>query len=566
MSPIEHKSPTSADLPHALVETRKGLSLVWVIPLIAVLIATGLIYKAVTEKGPVITIRFKSAEGLEAGKTKIKYKDVEIGAVETIRLAPGLKSILVRAQLVKEAKPYLTDKTQFWVVRARLSGGNISGLGTLLSGNYITLDPGSKGKVKTDFTGLEIPPVVTSDLPGHHFRLTAAHLGSLEYGSPIYFKGIKVGQVVGYQFTDQAEDLEIKIFIDAPYDQKVNTNTRFWLASGLDMVMDAKGIRIDTQSVVSLMIGGLAFANPAEVMKGDQAVEDSEFSLYDTFDDAMTRRYIKKEYYLLKFDNSVRGLSIDAPVEFRGFPIGRVVDIGLEIDWESDTIKIPVKVEVEPERIRQFISGEELPLNALERMVKMGMRAQLKTGNLITGNKYVGIDFFDNSEPTVIKMENGIIEIPTQRESLDALTGNLTTLLDKLSRMPLSEIGTTTLSVIRNLDETSQSFKQVGKGLSALVSSDEVTDAVKALNQSMNQVRRLTLKLEQDLPTAIDSISKKTISALDGIEELTAADSSTVYELKLALKEFSKAARNISRLADHFERHPESILWGKGKK
>lgn len=565
MNTTEEQEVQSADLPHAVIQKKKGISIVWVIPLVAIIIAASLIYKTLIEKGPTITITFKSAEGLEAQKTKIKYKNVTIGEVETVKVGSDLKNIIVTAQLVKESEDYLTQKTRFWVVRARFSGGIVSGLGTLFSGSYIAIDPGPKGEAKRNFQGLEIPPVVTSDSPGGHFQLKAPRLGSLEYGSPIYFKGIKVGQVEGYQFSGQKKDLDIKIFIAAPYDRNVYDTTRFWFASGLDVVLDAKGVRINTQSLVSMVIGGLAFDNIDQTMQGSLAKEGHVFPLYDSPEDAIVMRYTHKAYYLLKFENSVRGLFIGAPVEFRGFPFGHVVDITLEQDWEHNKMKIPVKIEVEPERIEQLIKNNGAPNNALETLVSHGLRAQLKTGNLITGSKYVAIDFFNNVSPASIVMHDDLIEIPTLPASLDELTSDLITLLDKFLKFPLEEIGSTTLDTIKSLDEASTSVRKAGDGITEIASSKALKKAINTLNLSLEQIQRLTSELEQKLPSAVNTVSKQTITTLEEIEKLTASDSDIVFELKRALKEFAKAAQAISRLADHLERHPESIIQGKGK-
>ncbi|MCP3942540.1 MAG: MCE family protein [Desulfobacteraceae bacterium] len=558
METTEEQDVQSGAIPLAVIQEKKAISLVWVIPLIAIIIAVGLVYKALTEKGPVITIIFKSAEGLEAGKTKIKHKDVVIGEIEAIKVTSDLKNVIVTAKLVKEAKGYLTDKTRFWVVRARVSGGIVSGLATLLSGSYIAIDPSLEGEVEYNFQGLEIPPVITSDLSGRYFLLKAPRLGSLEYGSPIYFKGIKVGQVVGYQFSDKSKDLEIRIFINAPYDENVFDTTRFWLASGLDMVIDSKGVRIDTQSFVSMMIGGLAFANPDQIVQGSIAGEGYIFTLYDTLEDAVAMKYTHKDYYLLKFDNSVRGLFLGAPVEFRGFPFGRVVDISLEMDWKQDRMKIPVKIEVEPERITRLLEKNEAPTDAIERLVGRGLRAQLKTGNLITGSKYISIDFFDTASQASIIVHGNLIEIPTIPPPLDELTGDLTAFLNKFSKIPIEEIGSATLNTIQSLGEASD-------GITQIVSSKALKQSINSLDRSLEQIRSLTSQLEQNLPSTVNDVSEQTIATLAEIQKLTASDSDIVFELKRTLKEFARAAQNISRLADHLERHPESIIQGKGK-
>jgi len=241
------------------------------------------------------------------------------------------------------------------------------------------------------------------------------------------------------------------------------------------------------------------------------------------------------------------------------------VDITLEQDWEHNRMKIPVKIEVEPERIEQLIKNNDAPHNGLENLVSHGLRAQLKTGNFITGGKYVAIDFFNNSPPASIVMHGDLIEIPTVPTSLDELTNDLTALLNKLSSIPLEEIGSATLDTIKSLNEAGISFRKAGDGISQIVSSSELEKAIHSLTLSLEQIQGLTSELEKELPSAINTVSKRTIATLGKIEKLTASDSDVVFELKRVLKEFARAAQSISRLADHLERHPESIIKGKGR-
>ena len=256
------------DIPEAVVKPRKGISIVWIIPIVAALIGAWVAYKAMSEVGPTIVITFEDAEGLVAGKTKVKYKDVEVGVVETIDIEDDLKHVLVTVQMHKDSKAYLTEKTRFWVVRARISAGNVSGLGTLLGGAYIAIDPVNGGKFVKDYVGLETVPIVTTDQPGQHFMLKAKRRGSLEAGAPIYFRQIKVGEVVSYRLSDDTETVDFKVFINEPHDIKVTENTRFWNASGLEVNLSAAGFEVDMESAVSLMTGGLAFGIPPDSPPG----------------------------------------------------------------------------------------------------------------------------------------------------------------------------------------------------------------------------------------------------------------------------------------------------------
>lgn len=530
MNTMQDNDVNQETVPHALVRDKKGFPIIWIIPLVAVLIGLGLIYKTVTEKGPSITISFNTAEGLEAGKTKIKYKDVEIGRVESIKLNDSFGHVIVKASLVREAGKYLNENTRFYVVKARFAGGVAYGLDTLLSGSYIGIDPGHEGSQKKHFKGLEEPPTITSDQPGRHFILKAEKLNSLQHGSPVYFKGIKVGQVTGYKFAEPSKDLEINIFIEEPYDKTIHDSTRFWVASGLDMVLDANGVRLDSQSLVSMMIGGIAYANPDNTTTMLQAGENHLFPLFNSPEDAMEKTFAIKEYYLLKFDHSVRGLAIGAPVEFQGFPFGQVVDISLEPDWINNTTRIPVKIEVEPERLRQLTTNhKDEPTNALDMLIGMGLRAQLKTGNLISGSKYVAIDFHKTVEPASLIVHDHIVEIPTIPEPLDEMADNFATLLAQLSKIDYKELS---VSALKTLDH----------------------------------LQKLTANLENKLPDALSNVSDQATTTLGGIDKLTASDSALVYELKETLKEISRAAQSVRQLADQLERHPESLIQGKGAK
>ena len=335
-----HESP--AAIPQAVVKTKKSFSIVWFVPLVAVLIGAGLIYKAVTEKGPEITISFKSAEGLEAEKTKIKYKDIEVGHVTAIDVSENLSHVIVSAELSKGAAAYLTDKSRFWVVRARVSSGEISGLGTLLGGAYIAMDPRKDGKSAREYIGLEDPPVISTDEPGRKFKLKAKKLGSLQQGTLIYYRQIKVGLVENYTLDENGQDLDINIFIHEPYDKYVRKNTRFWNASGFDVTLGAEGLKVDTQSLVSILSGGLAFDNPKEIKVDTPADENQVFMLYDSFEAAQQVAYTLNEYWKLVFKSSVRGLERGAPVEIKGMVLGMVVSVDLQL--AKDRIYLSVSV------------------------------------------------------------------------------------------------------------------------------------------------------------------------------------------------------------------------------
>jgi paraquat-inducible protein B len=520
MTPQPEQRPADAAIPEAIVSRRSGISVVWLIPLIAALIGGWLAWKAFSEQGPTITIRFMSAEGLEAGKTKIRYKDVEVGQVENIKLSEDLSHVIVTANLVKGAGDYLTENTRFWVVRASVRAGQVSGLGTLLSGAYIGIDPVTEGRSVRHFEGLDTAPVVTTDQPGRHFLLRADRRGSLDVGAPLYYRQIQVGEVVAYDIGEDAESIDFKVFVHAPYDQKVRENTQFWNASGLDVSLTAQGVRVETESLTSILIGGLAFGSPENESTAPVAQEGQVFHLYENHEAARAKKFAEKRRFLLYFDGSVRGLSPGAPVEFRGIQIGEVVDVKLQLNVTTEVFQIPVVIDIEPERVAptgQFppewaqLDRNERQNRFFDQLVARGMRAQLKTGSLITGQLFVDMGMHDKVKTAAIDYSGPYPVLPTVPTSLEEITSRVADILDKLEQFPIDKLG-------KNMDAT-----------------------LAGLQQTISQTERTLAALE------------KTVST----------DSPLQQEMQQTLEELSSAARSLRLLADYLERNPEAILRGK---
>src|SRR5580698_5113093 len=276
------------ELPEAIPATSRWgrIPLVWILPAIVVIVGAFVIIHEKLARGTSIEIRFHNAEGLEANKTKIRYKDVEIGEVSDIRVSQDRKEVIVTADIHRNAREYLVMDTQFWVVRPRISSAGISGLGTLVSGEFISIDVGHSQVKREHFVGLETPPIVTSDLPGREFVLRADDLGSLGIGSTVIYRHITAGQVVGYTLDPGGTGVTIKAFINSPFDKYVTDQTRFWQASGIDMSVNADGVKLRTESLASILEGGIAFGT----LPGAQAprvAADTAFTLFNDQDRAM---------------------------------------------------------------------------------------------------------------------------------------------------------------------------------------------------------------------------------------------------------------------------------------
>lgn len=437
--------PNATLLPDALVRARTWPSIVWLIPLVAAFVGLYLAYWAWTQTGPTITIRFESAEGLEAGRTALKFKDVKVGQVESVRLDEDLSHVVVTVSVSPDLEGYLTDDTRFWIVRARVSAGELSGLETVFSGAYIAVDPSSAGESTREFVGLEKPPVVTSGKPGRYFRLRAQELGSIEVGSPVYYRWLQVGRVVGYELSPTGESVDVQIFVESPHDARIRSTTRFWNASGFDATLRPDGLAIDTPSLASFLLGGIAFETPATVSVAGDVSPDMVFELYPNKQATRRPRAKQRSSFLLYFEQSVAGLEAGSPVEFRGIEIGEVQDIDVARDPETGAIRIPVVIEIEVSRLGLEPGQDEL--DYLAQQVERGLRARLATQNLLTGQQAVDFDFVADAEPARLVRADPYPVLPTAGGDLEAIAERVARIVEKVDRVPIESIG-------KNLDES----------------------------------------------------------------------------------------------------------------
>jgi paraquat-inducible protein B len=537
MTEIDRAVPRAAV---AKTQTKMSFSAVWIVPIVALLIGGALALKAIQEQGPTITIRFANAEGLEAGKTRIKYKDVDIGRVETIRLSDDLKQVVVTAELARDTEKLLNDQTRFWVARAQIRGGTVSGLSTVFSGAYIGVDPGTNGNPTREFTGLEVPPVVTADLPGRHFWLRADRLGSLTVGSPVYYRQIQVGQVVSYDFSADGQAVDIQIFIDAPHHRHVTENTRFWNASGIAVRLNVEGLQLDTESLVSILSGGLAFDLPKDALPGDEAAEHAIFRLYPDQATIQERLYTVRRYWRLQFDQSVRGLSVGAPVELHGIKIGEVVSLDLEYDAARKDFQVPVIIAIEPERVRGVgtPAAQHAAGAAYEALIKMlieqrGLRAQLKSGNLLTGQLLVDLDFHPQAKREKLRYLDGYPVLPTLPGSLEILQENLAKVIERLEKVPFDEIG---LELRSTLQEARGTLRQ----------SDSLIGRLN--DETVPQLQATLTQLDQTLAELQGTVGR---------------DAPLSYSAKKTLEELTLTLRSLRVLTETLDRQPQSVLFGK---
>jgi paraquat-inducible protein B len=515
-----------------LSRSRTRISLVWVIPIVAALVGVWVAITRIESEGPKISIEFGSAEGLEAGKTKIEYKGVEVGTITSIQLSPDHRRVLTTAQMAPKTEDFLVEDTQFWVVRPRISGANVTGLGTLISGAYLGMEIGSSDREKRDFVALETPPIVTGGAPGRFFVLKTPDLGSLDIGTPVFFRRLQVGEIASYVLDKDGRRLTVKIFVRAPYDQYISPNTRFWQASGIDMQLSANGLSIQTQSILSILIGGVAFETPSNGPVLPAADANSVFPLYVNRAQAYEPPPRNPQTFELIFNESVRGLEPGAPVELRGIKVGEVVDIRAQVDVKSAKFSVPVIIELDAQRLGVKLldlrQGADLPAirrKIIDSLVADGVRAQLQTGNLLTGSAFVAFDFFPGAPPAAVDWSQNPPQMPTTPGQLEAVEAGLGDIVKKLNKMPLQQIGDNLQKSLSDLDLT----------------------LVRA---------RATL---ENASTTLNSATT-TLNTANGLVQ---PSSEQIEDLGQTLQELRRAARSVRVLTDYLEQHPEALIRGK---
>ena len=395
------------------VSQRSGPSIVWLVPIITLIVGGWLIVKTMSEQGPQATISFKTAEGIEVSKTKVKYKNVDIGVVEHIKFSDDFSNVILTVEFNKGSEKFLKRNTRFWVVKPQLSLRGASGLSTLISGAYIEIDPGP-GAAQLHFVGLEKQPVIKADEQGKKIVLVTQKLGSIDVGSPIYYQGLLAGEVLGHELGNDHKSIYIHAFIKDPFDQLIRGNTNFWNVSGINVSVGADGFQVQTESMRSMIYGGIAFDTPETLEQATTEIDNLVFTLHDSFDSIEENAYTKKIKFIVFFDSSVRGLNRGAPVEFKGIKVGSVLDIRLEFDAEDSSFRIPVLIEIEPQRIIEKGSPEtESSYVTLNRLVERGLRARLQTGSLLTSQLYVELDMHPDTEIKLSGEQMPFPELPT---------------------------------------------------------------------------------------------------------------------------------------------------------
>ncbi|NHH86441.1 intermembrane transport protein PqiB [Cobetia sp. MB87] len=524
-------------------ESRRRLSPIWIVPIVALLIGAWMVWHNYASRGPLITIEMETAEGIEAGKTLIKTRNVEVGKVESVRLSDNLDKTIVTARMSKDSERMLNANSRLWVVKPRIGREGISGLNTVLSGAYIQLQPGDSRDEEDHFVALEQPPVTTQDAKGLRIDLTSNDGSVLSDGDPVTYEGFVVGRVESSEFRPSEKEMHYTLYIDSPYNELVTSTTRFWSTSGVSLRLDSQGLQVDVGSLESVLSGGVAFGIPEDLPRGRPVVENTSFTLYSDQEEAREGSFHQAIDYVIMVDDTVRGLSRGAPVEFRGVRLGTVVSVPYRLTHQRvrtlSSFEIPVLIRIEPERLEGQVDDEGVKQweKRLERLFKRGLRATLKSGNLLTGALFVDLDFYDNPPPYKTDTFDDIEVMPSVSGGLAQMEAKLNALLDKLNGLDIEP-------VLGNLNKTLSASESLVKRLDktaghvdALLGSDEVQ------------------KLPGDISTSIDNLNR----TLDGLTP----DSSAYRKLEGDLERLDRVLKKAEPLLDTLEKNPSSLIFDK---
>ncbi|KZX01329.1 mammalian cell entry protein [Pseudoalteromonas luteoviolacea] len=483
----------------AYIESKPKFSVIWIVPIIAILITGWMLYQHQSNKGHVIFLKMENADGIIAGKTEVKVRSVQVGIVESLRLQIEQNAVIATIRINKHYDSLLTEDAKFWTVKPRVDETGISGLNTLLSGVYIELLPGESDSSASLFTMQDQPALISPDVDGVRYSLTAANAEVLDVGTGIFFRNYKIGQVESAKFNEKTLEMDYGIFINSPYDELISKNVIFWVNSGVEVDLSTEGIRVSTGSLSKLIKGGISVDYPPA---DEIARENTQYKLHKNFAVALERRFDLFELYLIEFEQSIKGLRPGAPVEYRGMRIGTVEQVpaqlvrdGQPLYFQQDNTSIPVLIKVEYGRIydvdeqaKQYWQGN------IEKWIKNGLRASLKSGNLLTGAVYIELDFYSSAKPESIAKHSVYPILPSVPSGFTALSEQVMALLNKLNKLPLGD----TLGEAKN---TLTAYKQLGIETEKLIkelNNKKVSEKVdKNLTQLQGTLIQLTASLKQ---------------------------------------------------------------------
>ena len=503
-----------------------------------------MVLQSMMNQGPTVEVTFATAEGLKAGETRVKRLAVNLGVVEEVYLNEGYGNVTAVLQLDPGTEDLLREDSQFWVVRPRLGSAGVSGLSTLLSGAYVELSPGSQGTGTRSYLGLENIPVTPQSTPGVHLEIHSARAVSLSTGSPVMYNGYRVGRVESVALAPENGETHYRIFVEAPYDDLVTSTTRFWNASGIDFDASASGVSVHMASVESLLAGGIAFGLPEESSAGTPVESDQVFRLYPNRAAIDQQPYRFGREFLLLFDTSVRGLLAGAPVEYRGIRLGSVLDVSFDLvaeseGWTADGHALmPVLIRIDPGRFGEDTQGGLTDVDTLiSNGIQNGLRASLASGNLLTGARFVSLDFYEPDPNVEITEVAGLRVLPTVATGLESISLQVSHLLDKIQALPLQ-----------------QTVASAGTALDALTGAVTTADsALAGVDAALADPG--TRAVPGDLHVALRNFN----DVLEGVTP----ESPLYADLQVAVLELRRTLQSARGMASTLDAKPNAVIFGR---
>jgi len=555
---------SGAGVPAATVKKHRRWSIAWLVPIAAAVLVGYLAYTTLAKRGPLITITFRTADGLQAQQTQVKYKAVALGTVESIELSPDMSRAIVRVRMEGSARRILTDHARFWVVRPRLTSFSAieSGLETLVSGVYIEVDPGAPGgREQRTFEGLEQPPGVRSDEPGRVFMLHSKRLGSLGAGAPVLYRDVNVGEVLRYDIEGGDGAVTLHVFVRSPYERFVHDKTRFWNASGIAVNVTGEGLHLEARSIPAILSGGIAFLTP-EPESGPPSPEGAVFSLYEDQADAETALYDVRVPYVIYTRSSVQGLTSGSHVQMFGVTVGAVTDIRLVADAPHPAPGSPpgaaarIAFDLQPERARW--GRDVFSAASMRAMVAEGLRVVVQSTSMLTGQKALALQYVPAAgEGSGVDEEAGVLVLPSQGGGLDDVSSALADVAAKLNQVPFDAIGKDIDRTLRSVDQT--------------VSGPELRAALRSFSDTMQQVGGLAEQARAGMTPVLERLPAISAQLQEVVERANSALGETGYGersdfqrgLQRLMDQMNGAARSIRLLADFLDRHPEALIRGR---
>ena len=526
----EHLTPEKTPLPPRAKIRRQSFHVVWLVPIVAAIIAGYLGYRTVIEQGPLLTLTFTNADGLAAGETQVKYKAVALGTVESIDLAKDNSHVVVKVRMNQVGERFLNSNARFWVERPRLNFSDISGFETIVSGAYISVDPGKPGgHYKNNFAGLEQPPGIRSDEPGHTYTLTAYNLGSISSGTPIFYRDVVAGEVLGYDIGNGLGPIQINIFIRAPFDGLVRPDSRFWNASGISFGIKGGVLQMQLQSVQALFAGGISFNLPYSARGETPSPDGTKFQLYASHQQAEAAAYNTQIQVISYITSDVSGLTPGAPVDALGIQVGDVTGVDLMVNSSTGKAKVRVTMQLQPERISALNINDKSAdfVSMFQRFVDNGMRVEIGTANYVTGQKEIDLVSVQSHESKKVTVEGGAIVLPFAASGFDSVLANATDITKQLDQVPFQQIGTNLNKLLKTANGTLGSA----------------------------QTRQLIVQLSDTLNTATKTL--KDLQAGFG------QDSNFQRNFDQLINQADTTLQSLQALTTYINQHPQSVIFGR---